>query len=83
MLPSSLPLPLLHFATMTDAALTFTSAPGKDPDVLVVKLVGPLTLGNLFEFQDKFRVMTSPNRASASSYQHPCESLSANGSSPS
>ncbi len=42
---------------MNDAALTFTSAPGKDPNVLVLTLAGPLTLGNMFGFQAEFRQM--------------------------
>ncbi len=42
---------------MTDAALTFTTSPGKDADVVILKLSGPLTLGNMFGFQDQFRQM--------------------------
>lgn len=40
---------------MNDPALTFTSTPGKDPGVLILKLAGPLTLGNMFGFQGEFR----------------------------
>jgi anti-anti-sigma factor len=40
---------------MRDAPLTFEVFPGLAPDTLVVRLDGPLTLINLFGFQDEMR----------------------------
>jgi len=42
---------------MSDAGLTFTSTAGEALGVLILKLAGPLTLGNLFTFQNEFREM--------------------------
>jgi anti-sigma B factor antagonist len=38
---------------MRDAQLTVSSHAGRHPDTMIVELVGPLTLPNIFSFQDR------------------------------
>lgn len=45
---------------MRDAPLSYTAEPGKRAGTTILKLVGPLTLFNLFDFQSQFRAMKSP-----------------------
>ena len=45
---------------MVDAPLEVSSAPGTREDTTIVRLVGPLTLRNLFGFQNELRAMTPP-----------------------
>jgi anti-sigma B factor antagonist len=40
---------------MQQDPMTLTTTPGKTPDSRIVKLEGPLTLSNLFGFQDELR----------------------------
>ncbi|HTW60374.1 MAG TPA: STAS domain-containing protein [Terracidiphilus sp.] len=45
---------------LTDAPLTFDQQEGKSPDTRIFRLSGPLTLKNLFAFQDALRVEPQP-----------------------
>lgn len=45
---------------MRDEPLTFSEGPGEREGTNVVRLYGPLTLGNLFEFQAALRAMMDP-----------------------
>lgn len=45
---------------MRDAPLSYTERPGRREGTTVLELRGPLTLGNMFQLQDKFRGMASP-----------------------
>ncbi|MDE3104393.1 MAG: STAS domain-containing protein [Acidobacteriota bacterium] len=40
---------------MTDAAFSFSTRPGKAEGTIILKLNGPLTLSNMFTFQNEFR----------------------------
>ena len=42
---------------MRDEPLTFTITPGRREGSTILRLVGPLTLGNLFPFQKEFRAL--------------------------
>lgn len=45
---------------MADLALTYTASPGSKEGTTILKLVGPLTLSNMFAFQNEFRAMKPP-----------------------
>lgn len=45
---------------MRDAPLTWTAEPGDHEHTTILRLVGPLTLENLFSFQNEFRTMQPP-----------------------
>jgi anti-sigma B factor antagonist len=45
---------------MRDAPLQYEISPGKAPETLIVRMNGPLTLLNLFGFQDQLRSIQSP-----------------------
>jgi anti-sigma B factor antagonist len=45
---------------MTDAPLSFEFQPGKAPGTRIYRLLGPLTLRNLFEFQAELRAGQPP-----------------------
>jgi anti-anti-sigma factor len=45
---------------MADNALTYTSTNGSKDGIVILKLVGPLTLSNMFAFQGPFRAMKPP-----------------------
>jgi anti-anti-sigma factor len=45
---------------MGDKALTYTSTNGAKDGTIILKLVGPLTLSNMFAFQGQFRSMKPP-----------------------
>lgn len=45
---------------LNDGPLTIARTEGKDPGTQVFRLVGPLTLRNLFEFQTELRNSTLP-----------------------
>ncbi len=42
---------------MNDKALTYTSSAGTKEGTVILKLVGPLTLGNMFTLQNDLRAM--------------------------
>jgi anti-anti-sigma factor len=42
---------------MSEAPFSYTTSPGRQEGTMIVKLVGPLTLNNLFTFQDIFRAL--------------------------
>ena len=42
---------------MHDEPMTYTSTAGQRDGTIILKLVGPLTLVNMFEFQNEFREM--------------------------
>ncbi len=42
---------------MSDTPLTFSSTNGGKDGTVILKLVGPLTLSNMFSFQGQFRAM--------------------------
>jgi anti-anti-sigma factor len=45
---------------MADKALTFSASNGSNDGTTILKLVGPLTLSNMFSFQGDFRAMKPP-----------------------
>src|SRR5260370_20129499 len=45
---------------MGDNALTYSSSVGSKDGTTILKLVGPLTLSNMFAFQGAFRAMKPP-----------------------
>lgn len=45
---------------MRDEPLAIEIAAGSGPDITILRLRGPLTLGTLFPLQDAFRAQTSP-----------------------
>ncbi len=45
---------------MTDAELTYTSFAGQREGTMIVRLIGPLTLTTIFDFQSEFRAMRPP-----------------------
>jgi anti-anti-sigma factor len=45
---------------MADTALTYTSTNGSKDGTIILTLVGPLTLSNMFAFQGPFRSMKPP-----------------------
>ena len=45
---------------MPDAPLTYATSPGRKPGTTILVLRGPLTLQNLFGFQNEFRALTPP-----------------------
>lgn len=45
---------------MIDAPLQYTTRPGSKPGTTILSLIGPLTLTNLFGFQEAFRAMDAP-----------------------
>ncbi len=45
---------------MFDAPLEYSTRPGQQPGTMILSLVGPLTLNNLYVFQNEFRAMTAP-----------------------
>jgi len=45
---------------MRDEPLVMTAVPGQHPDVTVITLTGPLTLQNMFGFQQEIRQYTPP-----------------------
>jgi anti-anti-sigma factor len=45
---------------MADANLTYTSTPGLHEGTVIVRLIGPLTLTTIFDFQTEFRAMRPP-----------------------
>lgn len=45
---------------MMDVPFTYTSAAGQREGTVIVRLIGPLTLTTLFEFQTEFRAMRPP-----------------------
>ena len=45
---------------MPDAALSYTTSEGSEPGTTILKLSGPLTLGNIFSFQQEFRRLDAP-----------------------
>lgn len=44
---------------MLDPPLAFTTLPGDREDTTILRLTGPLTLQNLFAFQEHFRALKS------------------------
>lgn len=45
---------------MSDAALSHSTAEGSKPGTTILKLSGPLTLSNMFAFQNQFRALRPP-----------------------
>lgn len=45
---------------MSDNALTYSRTNGSKDGTIILKLVGPLTLSNMFAFQAEFRAMKPP-----------------------
>ena len=45
---------------MNDPPLVFTVFPGEHPEMTILTLIGPLTLYNLFAFQDQLRAVETP-----------------------
>lgn len=45
---------------MNDPQLIFTVFPGDHPGTTILTLIGPLTLYNLFAFQDQLRAVETP-----------------------
>lgn len=50
----------LYSGDMHDRELFYSSSNGAQDGTLILKLDGPLTLSNMFTFQNEFRAMTPP-----------------------
>jgi anti-sigma B factor antagonist len=56
-------IPYTNRTMATDAPLVIERRQGKTPDILIFQLAGPVTLRNLFEFQDQLRSGDLPRTA--------------------